>query len=338
MGKTNRFAGELLRDGRAVPVEVTVTAESLVFATDTGSETLNFCHLRDMRLLNYHLLLDTDSGVIELQRFGLETENLFEKLWLAYDARSRQALFLNGAPERESEGTYAYREGTPERHSTAKAALYPDSLCILPHDAGARRVPLCFADEPKIEGYTATLTLDTGEMYQIGRLGHDTLPFFDQLCVFRSRAVKAWQQAHEQLAQHLAQRLGDLNARYEILSSLDANMACGLFAPEDENFWFAAVAKDRAAVELSIGEAAATYLYRFDTSPEVFLRSLRHAMEAVGSHREVIYLPDEELQQQPLLCMAVDRSAHVRFLRRCNAGRIVHNTAWEQHLHEFFQN
>lgn len=40
-------------------------------------------------------------------------------------------------------------------------------------------------------------------------------------------------------------------------------------------------------------------------------------MEAVGSHRELIFISDEQLNEKPLYRMAVHRSQAVRFLRSC---------------------
>ncbi len=124
--------------------------------------------------------------------------------------------------------------------------------------------------------------------------------------------------------------------QYRAFQDLNASVEIGLFSADDEAFWFAAVAKNRAAVELVCDEKTATYLYTFSSSPAQFTASLRHAMEAVKHHRRLIFLSDEELANEPLFRMAVDRSSHVRFLRNCNAGRIVHTANWGTRLTEFF--
>lgn len=298
---------------------------------------LGYEDLMDMRLLNYRLLLDMRSEMVELSKLGYQTEDFFEKLWAAYARKSSDALFVGEDLVMASEGDYAYTEGDLERKSIAKLELYTDSLSIFPHDAGARRVPLCFAGNPVREGFSLELELDTGESYRIARLGNDTDPFFERLSARRDKAVKAWDDAHRALEHDLSVRLGDASEAYRAFSNTGAAVACGLFSPYEEEFWFAAIGVDRCAVELVTDEQTATYLYRFDCGPERFCASLRHAMEAVKKNRRLIYLPEEELVQVPLYRMSAERSVHVRFLRACNAGRIIHTGSWAARLAEFFE-
>ena len=314
-----------------------ITDDAIVLSGDAlGRAVLPFVDLLDMRLLNYHLHLTMRNGMAELSQMGYQTEDFFEKLWEAYSAKSRRSLFIEGSPTMVSEGDYAYTEPGAEQKSIARLELYPDCLCIIPHDAGARRVPLCFAEAPERTGFALAIVLDTGENYRIARLGADTDPFFEGLDACRARTVAAWQAAHRALEQDLAARLGDAAEGYRVFEAQPASLACGLFSADDEAFWFAAIGAGRAAVELVCDEQTATYLYRFDVAPEVFLGSLRHAMEAVRKNRRVIYLPEEELAGEPLFRMAIERSAHVRFLRSCNAGRIIHTASWSQKVAEFF--
>jgi hypothetical protein len=86
-------------------------------------------------------------------------------------------------------------------------------------------------------------------------------------------------------------------------------------------------------VELVTPEQTATYLYAYDTGDRVFEYSLRHAMESVGLHREVIFV---DLSDKPLYQMTVERSYHLRFLRNHNVKRIIHNAAWDKNLSDFF--
>ena len=249
---------------------------------------------------------------------------------------SERALFLEGAPIISCEGDYSYEEPDAQAQSIAKLALYDDCLCIVPHDSGARRVPLCFAGEPVREGFSLSLSLDTGERYRIARLGANTDPFFKKLAERRSNVAAAWAAAHEALDQNIGMRLGGASDAYETFRALPAKVSQGLFSADDAAFWFAAVAPGRAAVELVTDEQTATYLYLFDVEPEMFVARLRHAMEAVKTNRRIIYLPPDELEAIPLYRMAVDRSSHVRFLRACNAGRIIHTASWRERLMEFF--
>ena len=295
-----------------------------------------------------------------LSKLGYQTEEFFEKLWQAYEAKSQEALFVAGDFIMESEGDYAYAEPGVEKSSIAKLSLYSDCLCIVPHDVGARRVPLCFAEPPVRDGFALSTRLDTGESYRIARLGGDTDPFFTKLGQARDKSVADWQAAHRELESNLQSRLGDRIEAYRAFravvstgssessknamadtdaraeSTADAIVTCGLFAADDDAFWFAAIADGRAAVELVTDEKAATYLYRFSTTCAQFENSVRHAMEAVKKNRRIIYLPQDELAKEPLYRMAIDRSSPVRFLRSCNVGRIIHSANWEERLTEFF--
>lgn len=286
----------------------------------------------DMRLINYHLHLRLRDGEAHISQLGYQTEEFFEQVWLAYAAKSRDALFQDGSPAMSCEGDYAYRETDVEAHGIAKFEQFDDCVCLFPHDVGARRIPLCFAQSLKREGFSMTIVLDTAEAYRLARLGRDTDGFFDRVTLARERTMARWQRAHNELAQNLDARLGDAVNRYRAFESAGGTTIVGLFSPDNEDFWFAALRNGRAAVEMVTDEDTATYLYAYDTSDDEFERSLRHAMEAVGRNRRVIYLGDDELNAIPLYRMSVDRSSHVRFLRSCNVGRRIHTKAWESRL------
>ena len=324
--------------GKAFEAHAEIYRDGIELDGGACHETIPFVDLMDMRLINYHLHLSLREGETVLSKMGYQTEDFFEKLWQAYAAKSLDSLFVEGAPVIACEGDYAYKEPGAEKSSIAKLELHDDCLCIVPHDVGARRIPLCFAQAPIREGFALAVALDTGESYRIARLGSNTDPFFSRLASLRDRAVEEWQAAHRELERSLEARLesAGASAAYQTFGEMDAAVETGLLATDDDAFWLAAVAGDRAAVELVCEEQTATYLYRFSSGATQFIASLRHAMEAVKRHRRLIFLSDEELAGEPLFRMAVDRSAHVRFLRSCNAGRIVHTANWAIRLSEFF--
>ena len=88
-------------------------------------------------------------------------------------------------------------------------------------------------------------------------------------------------------------------------------------------------------MELYTGEDAATYLYRFREKKEEFLGHLEEAMEAVGTHREIIYLSGEQLSERPLCRMSVDRTPAVLFLRERSDGRLIHSASHNKRLAEY---
>ena len=198
-----------------------------------------------------------------------------------------------------------------------KVQLYTDSVCILPQTSHAVRIPLCYATEIVPEGYRIDLRMRTGESYSIGKMGYDTKPFAD-------RCLDAWKKT--------------VKTRSQMISALRTEepfLHPGLFRTvQAEEYWAAAFGSGVCAVELYTNDQAATYLYRFPDK-EQFVFYLEEAMEAVGSHREIIFLPEDQLNRNALYRMAVHRSRAVRFLRGSSAGRLIHNTTHEEKLKQF---
>jgi len=96
--------------------------------------------------------------------------------------------------------------------------------------------------------------------------------------------------------------------------------------------WAIAPDRDRrlAAVELALGddEAAATYLYRVEGEWEPFARLIDRALEATGFQRELILMPEHELNAPEHLeaAMLVKRTPALGLLRRQFAGRAIHSS------------
>ena len=321
-----------LMDNNAFDAKAEIKDDRLEIRGKKHADVL-YADICDIRLLNYRVMLFLKDRSIELSSLGYETENFFEQLWLAYEAKSREALLIDSKEIMTCEGDYSYTEEGRQRSSIAKLILYPEALCIVPHDSGARRFPFCFGSTPERSGFILNGTQDTGEFWQIKRLGRDTEPFFSCLLKNYEQTVKKWLEAHRRLDEDITRRLGERSENFEVfMGAAGATVAAGLFALSDPEFWFAAVKDGRAAVELVTEEDAATYLYRYEGSDDEFILKLRHAMETVRKHRELIYITDEKLAEVPMYRMAVDRSPHVIFLRSANAGRVIHNSAWERNV------
>ena len=96
--------------------------------------------------------------------------------------------------------------------------------------------------------------------------------------------------------------------------------------------WAIAPDRDRklAAVELALGddEAAATYLYRVEGEWESFARLIDRALEAAGFQRELILMPEHELNAPEHLeaAMLVKRTPALFLMRRCFVGRAIHSS------------
>ena len=97
--------------------------------------------------------------------------------------------------------------------------------------------------------------------------------------------------------------------------------------------WAIAPDRDRrlAAVELALGddEAAATYLYRVEGEWESFARLIDRALAAAGFQRELILMPEHELNAPEHLeaAMLVKRTPALLLMRRCFAGRAIHSSS-----------
>ena len=331
--ESSTYECRLTVDNQSEVVHCTIGNESVEFTSNKGRRSLNYADLQDFRLINYHLKLMTASGEFELSELGYDTEPFFDKLWTAYKKRSYEALFIEGSPLYSGEGDYDYTEQGISQHGIAKVELFADALCFCPHDHLARRIPLCFAQEPIDEGFGIGIPLDTGDTYHIRRIGRDTQTVFEKICTLRKSVLKQWAQAHQELNTHMGQLLGDKQHSYEHMQALGCKMIAGLYRLDGEGFWFAGLKEGKAAVELVTPEQTATYLYKYDTTDNVFEYAIRHAMESVGLHREVIFT---DLSDKPLYRMTVERNYHLRFLREHNRERVIHNQSWDKNISEFF--
>ena len=333
MNASGTYSCRLTTGQQSAPVTCAIGSESLDITTSRGKQSLNYADLQDFRLINYHLFLTTASGEMELSELGHDTESFFENLWNAYMHRSKESLFAEGTPLYEGEGDYTFNEQGVSQHGIAKIELLDDALLLCPHDHFARRIPLCFTHEPVEENFGITLTLDTGDTYRFSRIGRDTSAVFEKMCKARKTVSRGWQQAHQELNSHLDERLGERQHNYRHILDCGCTLITGLYRLGGEGFWFAGLKEGRAAVELVTPEQTATYLYAYDCGNRAFEYSLRHAMESVGLHREVIFT---DLSDKPLYQMTVGRSYHLRFLREHNQGRVIHNPAWDKNISEFF--
>ena len=282
-----------------------------------GSRFLDYADVAKLCPLNHRVLVDTLAGEsIEISMLGFSYDGFWEELTRCYGERSLEALFVAEEQLMLCEGEYEL----PGETGRAAVALYPDSVCILPATCRALRVPLCYTKEIALTGYRIQITMVSGASYAVGKMGYDTKPFFERL----SKAADATKKE-----------------RAELLAAAPLTPPFthkGLFrTKQTEQCWNAAFAENACALEFFADEDAATYLYRFSEPRELFLEKLREATEAMGVRREVICLPQEQLEQNPLYRMAAARSEAVRFLRARLDGRLIHNASHAQRLAEYLK-
>lgn len=280
-----------------------------------GKVFLDYADFLRFRPINHRIFIDLlGNKTVEISMLGFSYDGFLEELTRCFSDRSMEALFAEEEALMRVEGDYQL----PGEQGRGEIILLPDAVCILPMTAHAVRIPLCFARELRLEGYVLQIPMLSGRHYAVARMGYETKPFAE-------RAQQAMALTKKKRAQAIAQ-----------LSPAPPFTRPGLFRTETpELYWTAALGKGCCAVELFTGDDAATYLYRYTEPAEVFLRNLDEAMEAVGVHREIIFLPADKLNEKPLYRMAAARSEAVRYLRSKSAGRLIHNSTHTEKLKEF---
>ncbi len=291
--------------------ELAVLAEGLRM----GSRFLDYADVVSLRPINFRVMIDTSvCGQIEISMLGRSFDGFWEELTRLYGVRSLESLFVDEEQIMLCEGEYALLQ----EKGRGLIALYPDAVCILPPTWRAVRIPLCFTQEILLDGYQICLRLRDGQEFFVGKMGYDTMPFYERTLRAADNTKAKRQAAWQNIPLH---------APFTVK---------GLFRTEEpQQYWNAAFGSGVCAVELFAGEDAATYLYRFREPRERFLQTLEQAMEAMGTHREIIYLTDEQLSQKPLYRMSVDRTKAAGFLRARSDGRLIHNARHGQRLEEY---
>jgi len=280
-----------------------------------GSRFLDYADVKTLRPVSHRVLIDTLFGErIELSMLGFSFDGFWEELLDCFGKRSLESLFVEESQTMLCEGEYL----TETESGRGKIALYPDAVCILPQTDGAVRIPLCFTREITLIGYQLHIAMRSGKTFVVGKMGYDTKPFAE-------RAAAAADLVKKQRAEAL-----------KAIPVSEPFREKGLFrTKKPEQYWNAAFGCGACALEFFTGEDAATYLYRFPEPESVFLEMLEQALEAVGIHREIIYLPDEQIAEKPLYRMAVARSEAVRFLRGRSDGRLIHSASHAQRLRDY---
>ncbi|MCL2883719.1 MAG: hypothetical protein FWF30_04580, partial [Coriobacteriia bacterium] len=107
--------------------------------------------------------------------------------------------------------------------------------------------------------------------------------------------------------------------------------------PDAGTFWMIVPSPDKqyATVEFAVADTA-TFVYRTDGDYDDFVQLLNRALEAIGFHREAIWMADEELlkPENADYCMAAQRTFALQAVRSHFIGRVIHSSveAWKQRL------
>ncbi|MBQ9814317.1 MAG: hypothetical protein IJM53_01355 [Lachnospiraceae bacterium] len=301
--------------GRALGAETQLSIESE--GLFIGSRFIDYADFASLKPINHRVIIELISGeTAEVSMLGFSYDGFWEEIMDCYGKRSLASLFVDEQQIMLCEGEYSM----PEEAGRGWIALYPDAVCILPQTKNAVRIPLCYAERIWLDGYFLHILMRSGIEYVVGKMGYDTKPFAE-------RVAAACEKTKKERMSAIAK------------TPLNEPFTCkGLFRTgQPEQYWNAAFGRGVCAVELFTGEDAATYLYKFDESQEVFLAQLEEAMEAAGTHREIIYLTDGQLADKPLYRMSVDQAPCVRFLRGRSDGRLIHSANHAARLSEYLR-
>ncbi|MDO4478629.1 MAG: hypothetical protein Q4B73_06305 [Lachnospiraceae bacterium] len=292
-------------------VSVKIEKEGLT----VNGRCLNYADIKTMAPNNHRVVITLFSDdTLTFGMLGYNFDSFWQELLKAFEQRCLDALFIEEAVVMACEGEYHL----PKESGRGPIRLYPDALCILPPSAGSVRLAFSEVSDLTADGYNLTITMTSGKTYSVGKMGYDSMPFFE-------RAASLWKKT--------------LTARQKALAPYIPEAPfthVGLFRTgHPEHHWAAAITDGKCALELYTGQDAATYLYCFEEPQAVFRRNLTEALEAMSTHREIIYMPDEELAENPLYRMAVRRSEAVCFLRSKFNGRLIHSANHAARLQEF---
>jgi hypothetical protein len=254
-GRFNGYVESVAMTGDAV---ISLTEDSIVFERAGKSLVLPYADIDLFQVQNYRLLINTETASVLVSRMGRDTDVLCELLWEAYNARTLKAFFVQTPPMFETQGEYRYSDDGGQSSGVAKIKLYDNCLCILPPNSQGRRVPLCFMNEPQMVNYSIRMTLDTGEYYEVIRLGDDTKRLFE---LVNQNLMKL----HEKAVATVRTVDGTLNARQasDIARLMPDGAAAPVSALNDIAPSFVRAAEDRIAQS----RAADTYAYFKELCP-----------------------------------------------------------------------
>lgn len=134
-----------------------------------------------IEIANYKLIVKAEQNTLAIAQLGFQLTPAFEQLYKKYNAKVLKAFFIDESPLLEINGEYRYSDDSGAAEGTAAIKLYKRCLCILPPNDGGRRIPLCFVRSIDKGNYQIKLTLDTGETYELLRLGWETESFESKL-------------------------------------------------------------------------------------------------------------------------------------------------------------
>ena len=248
-GKWNGTVESTALSGSAV---ISLTEDSVIFERAGRTRAVPYADIDAFYVQNYRLIINAETFSVEISQMGRDTDILYGQLWEAYNARTLKAFFIQAAPVFESAGEYRYMDEGGKSAGMCKIKLFENCLCILPPSGQGRRIPLCFVTDVQLVNYSVRMTLDTGELYEVIRLGDHTKRLFELIQDNMARI-------HEKAIATVRTIDGTLNAR-------EASDIAWLM-PDGAAAWISALGERAqsfpAAVEARIAQSRAADTYGY---------------------------------------------------------------------------
>jgi hypothetical protein len=211
MTNDGKFQGTVYSNAYSGSAVISLSEEALILQ-DTGRYlAIPYSGIDAFFAENYRLIIVTGQERLQISQMGRDLDSLYLKLWEFYNARTLRALFVSGQPMFEAEGEYAYSDDGGKGQGIAKISLFDNCLCLLPPCSEARRIPLCFMNEPSFENFTISMSLDTGETYRVMRLGNRTQRLYElireNMRIIHENAIDAVKRLDGTLGQNEASRI-----------------------------------------------------------------------------------------------------------------------------------
>jgi hypothetical protein len=197
-------------------VSVTVQPAGLLVQVPGGKPRIvDFNQVRQIRPGAYRLeALQLDGTLLTFSQLGYETDPFVHQVFQSWNAFVSSALFVDEPCLLEVKGDHDYQAPAvpllqqpalhdSDAHGDTRFRLYDSSLMVLPLRGPVRRIPLCFVQDVRRDGWQIVLRTDTGETLSLGRLGHDTEPMLKGI-------TDAMQRQTARAADILRQVLGSL--------------------------------------------------------------------------------------------------------------------------------
>ena len=212
---------------------------------------ISFVDVVDIIHSGYLVVVTTGDDRFTFSDLGNLCDGFYLTLLAEFNAKVRRALFAQGQPSFQGDGDFRYREGGGDLvQGHGLVEVYDDCVLLLPPNSQARRVPLVFASDMKVEPFGAAIQLDGGDWYEATRLGRDTDAF---VATLKATLVGLRQKSVD------AVRALDATLSGQQLSAIAAKMPPGVAVPLGE---LAGVAPSYvAALEQRIADSRAASTY-----------------------------------------------------------------------------